>query len=279
MTTVAKIFAFIVAVAAIAFAAASFVMVNNTKNYKDLLVKEQAAHQKDLTAWEAKEADLNQQVTQAKEAQKFAEDQQKEKQAELADLQVAYRTLDEQRKAAEKRNQELTTAVEEIKDRLTKQAGDIETLRKEKEDYRLKSEEATRAQEKAEDLLTSCQEDLAIERQKNAQLTKDLGVARGTVNRFVEEAPKFVVNMDQPEMPDIQGKILKVDNEKGIVLISVGSDDQVGERFSFEVFRPGQYVGRVWVMEVFEERAICRIDATMTKTPIMESDHVSTRLP
>ena len=279
VTSVAKILGFIVAVAAIAFAAASFVMVSNTTDYRTRWTDEKAEHAKTKSAWAEDKADLTQQLQQAKEAQDEAERQQKAKQDELAGLEVRYKNLEVRCNSSEKRNQELTAAVNKINDTLSRQAQEIATLRKEKEDQRLACEAAIRAKEKAEDNLTSCQEDLSIERQKNAQLTKNLDVATGRVSAYIEAAPEVVVHADRPEMPDVGGKVLRVDNTKGIVLVSVGSDDGVQENFSFEVFRPGQYVGRVWVMEVYEERAICRIDSTMTKTLIMENDPVSTRLP
>ena len=279
VTSVAKILGFIVAVAAIAFAAASFVMVSNTTDYRAKWNAEKTEHAKTKSAWAEDKADLTQQLQQANGEREEAE-RRKEAADDARDArEVLYKSLEVRFKTAVAANQKLSAAVDKINDTLSRQAQEIATLRKEKEDQRLACEAAIRAKEKAEDNLASCQEDLSIERQKNAQLTKNLDVATGRVSAYIEAAPEVVVHADRPEMPDVGGKVLRVDNTKGIVLVSVGSDDGVQENFSFEVFRPGQYVGRVWVMEVYEERAICRIDSTMTKTPIMENDHVSTRLP
>lgn len=278
MTTITKIFAFIVAVCAIAFTAASIVMVQKTENWQGKCVAVQKELSDATVAWDKTKGEIEELLRNAKNLADQKVKEAEDIQGELGRLDVIHQNLLVKYKDAQKRNQALNTAVNEINDRLKKQANDIETLRREKEDYRLKCEAAIRAREKAEDNLKSCSEDLSIERQKVAQLAKELGIEKNVITRYEEKAPDLVVERDKPEMPDIAGKIIKVDNTQGIVLISIGKNDGVQDKYSFEVFRPGQYVGRVWVFEIYDERAICRIDPTMTKGQIMENDYVSTRL-
>jgi hypothetical protein len=93
------------------------------------------------------------------------------------------------------------------------------------------------------------------------------------------EAPNLTVPAS-PRAPSISGLVLKVDNESGLVMISVGKDHGVTERMTFEVVRPEprKYVGRIWVYQLGDQVAYCLIDRIMTKDAIQERDYVATGL-
>ncbi len=279
MSTVAKIFAFVVAVAAIAFASAAFVMVQNTEDYKKLYETEQGLRKSDVdalnTKLQSKEKERADAEDRAKASEKLAEDHK----AARGVAEDARKGLETALTAQQKRSDDLAANVATIKDDLNTLRAENKTLSDAKENLTKTTETATRAREKAEDDLRSCQEQLAMEQKKVEQLRKDLAEAQGVISAYQKEAPEVVHKKPVADMPDITGRVVRADNEKGIALISVGKDDAVKEGYTFEVFRPGQYVGRLVVMEVFPEQAICRIDPAMREVPVMENDNVATKLP
>ncbi len=61
-----------------------------------------------------------------------------------------------------------------------------------------------------------------------------------------------------------------------MVMISVGSDDQVRKGYRFTVYRGERYVGKVEVEKVFSDMCSARILSDWTKEKIKEGDDVST---
>lgn len=279
MSTVAKILAFVVAVAAIAFASAAFVMVQKTQNYSLALEQEKTARALEKKGLDEKITTLTQQLTAAEKTAAENVEKTKTAQEELGAVQIDREKIKGELARAQQTNDQLGASVKKIEDQLKTLSDKNKTLTDEKETYRTTSEEATTAKNKAQDELRICQEDLAQANKKIEQLTDQIKEKEGVISAYHQEVPEVSFQAPVPTEPDITGKVSKADNEKGIVMISVGKDDGVKEGFTFEVFRPGQYVGRVWVKEVFDERAICTIDRTMTKTQIMENDNVATKLP
>ena len=278
MSNVAKIFAFIVAVAAIALASASYVFVKNAANWKDkhdALVKTSGAEierLKGVNEAVGKERDDAKALATAKA--KEADDTQKE----LDGVVVRREELQKRYEGVLEDNKKLTASLTKIEDTLDKQAGEISLLRKEKDKFRTEAEAAQRAQEAAEDNLALCKDALNIAQKQLTGLNDNLKRKDGIIGQYEEKAPAVDIDKTVPNMPDINGKVVRVDNKAGIVMISVGKDDGVTKDFSFEVYRANQYVGRVWAHEVYGERTNCLIDRAMTEHDIMENDYVSTKL-
>jgi hypothetical protein len=77
--------------------------------------------------------------------------------------------------------------------------------------------------------------------------------------------------------PDLQGFVTAVPRQD-LVEISVGSDDGVKKGGKFEVTRGDTYIGRIEVMETQADRAVCRVDATNTRSQIQRGDVVRVSL-
>lgn len=279
MTTLAKVFAVVVLVFSAALASGMLVYLSNAADYKDQLEKEKTNRQTDVTTLTGQVEEQKSIAKTATDAKQTALDQVVTMKAEVGRKDQALAKKDEEITAIQKKNQELTAAVTSIEDTLKKQATEITKLAAEKEDYRLKVDEATRAKEKAEDDLKSCQVALKNSQSSLSDARNELKEAQLMVTSMQQQAPGVNLVTPAPAMPDINGRVVNVDNQAGLVMISVGTDDGVKDNYTFEVYRDTQYVGRIKVIEVHPERAIGKIDPAMTKSnQIMENDYVSTRL-
>ena len=282
MTTLAKVFAVVVLVFSVALASGMVVYLSNAANYKDQLEKEKTNRQTDVTTLTGQMEEQKSIAKTATDAKQTALDQVATMKAEVGQKDTRLAEKDGQITALQKKNQELTAAVTSIEDTLKKQATEITKLSGEKEDYRLKADEATRAKEKAEDDLKSCKVALDNSQAALADAKKALDEANIMVTNMQSAAPGANVSIPAPaSMPatPINGRVVNVDNQAGLVVISVGKDDGVKDNYTFEVYRDNQYVGRIKIIEVLADGAIGKIDPAMTKSnQIMENDYVSTRL-
>jgi len=100
------------------------------------------------------------------------------------------------------------------------------------------------------------------------ELTQDLLRARELVGPDGSPRPTGAA-------PRITGRILAVNQERGYVEISVGSDDGIQERHELEVVRGGTYVGQVQVVRTTPNRAVARI--SRVERPINLGDTVTSR--
>ncbi len=80
---------------------------------------------------------------------------------------------------------------------------------------------------------------------------------------------------DQPDV-DIHGKVLAVRPEVNLIMVSVGTDQKVRKGYRFTVFREDRYIGKVEVEKVFANMCSARILSEWTKEKVKEGDDVST---
>jgi hypothetical protein len=76
--------------------------------------------------------------------------------------------------------------------------------------------------------------------------------------------------------PDIEGRVVTVDPETNLVVLSVGSKDQVRKNFEFTVYRDDDFVATVNVFDVREDKCAARIVAR--KQPVQVGDFAATRI-
>ncbi len=284
MNTLRTVFAFVVLVCAIAFAAAAYVLVKNTEDFKGKWTEEQKAHKTDVEKYTKEKNDLQIALDAAKaESKKYQGEYDKvvldlgSKQAELL---AAKKDLD----AAQADVKRLGDAVAEIKKLQETQNAAIATLTKEKEALSAAKDAAEGAQRTAEDKLKTANDDI-VNLQKALKLTtSQLDDSKGLNERYAKvygEDGKRLAEAAPALPPVINGVIKSADNPQRLVSISVGKDDGVKAGMTFEVVRTAtsEYIGRVQVREVRDTESICRIDTAMTDArTIAEGDHVTTRI-
>lgn len=83
-----------------------------------------------------------------------------------------------------------------------------------------------------------------------------------------------------PPVPAIDGTVVAVksDIQPPLVLLSVGSDDQVEQGFEFSIYRNDKFVGKVVVERVLNDSAGCRVLFTADGQAIQQGDSAATRL-
>ncbi len=98
-----------------------------------------------------------------------------------------------------------------------------------------------------------------LERQRKS-LEQDLASA----NRRVEKAILSGQLLDDsPVQPSLQAQVLAVRNDVGLVMISVGSKQDVKPGFVFTITRGNKYIGKVMIDVVYPEMASAKIDPAL----------------
>ena len=77
--------------------------------------------------------------------------------------------------------------------------------------------------------------------------------------------------------PDVNGEVLAVSTD-GSVEVSLGRDDGLREGFTLEVHRGGQYLGRLMVKRVADDKAVAKIIDRYQRGYIRAGDQVDSKL-
>lgn len=98
------------------------------------------------------------------------------------------------------------------------------------------------------------------ELQKSAQkVAAELAQAMAALNYMnVPPDVNFLASKEPPA--GVEGRVLSVSSDRGMVEISIGTDAGVrqGHRFEIQSANGGAYVGRVEVQDVYPHKAVCR---------------------
>lgn len=84
-------------------------------------------------------------------------------------------------------------------------------------------------------------------------------------------------NPDDAPPRDLQGVVLAV-GQNGMIEISLGSDDGIIEGHKMDVYRGGQYLGRIQIKRTNAHKAIGMILPNFNRGAIQQGDNVSSRL-
>ena len=94
-----------------------------------------------------------------------------------------------------------------------------------------------------------------------------------------ESALKLAGIKDYDDVPptDLKGEVLAV-NSSQLVVVSVGRDDGLREGHKLEVYRGGQYLGRIEIKSTKDDQAIGQILAAFRKGYIQAGDKVAAKI-
>jgi chromosome segregation ATPase len=90
-------------------------------------------------------------------------------------------------------------------------------------------------------------------------------------------------NAKNPPAVFVKGVVTKVLKDRGLVEVSIGSDDGVNEGNTLEVYRlkpKPEYLGTIKILEAFEHKAVGRIIRTagVRRSPIVKNDEVASKI-
>lgn len=94
------------------------------------------------------------------------------------------------------------------------------------------------------------------------------------------EARGVHIDIGKP-LPPIDGVLSRVDNEIGVAVLNRGAEHGVEINFDFVVYREANFIARLYVMDVFPEHSLARVDRELTdprETPLQIGDSVTTRI-
>ncbi len=210
---------------------------------KDELSIEQAARRSALAA-------LQTQLEQKK-------DELQKKEIELENVQSAHTTL----VATEKDTQQ------ELKARTE----DNELLRKQMVDAREDRNQLFQRLVTAKDQLNRLQGIYQSERERERQLATQLSMATEKLEK-IGIRPETLLTA-----PEVNGQVTAV-STNGLVEVSLGRDDGMREGFTLEAHRNGQYLGRLLVKTVSDDKSVAEIITGYQKGYIREGDRVDSKL-
>jgi hypothetical protein len=113
---------------------------------------------------------------------------------------------------------------------------------------------------------------LEIANERKAQLEKQVANAR----LLLQQSGLSIDSPPKDRVPDIDGLVTAVADDS--VEVSLGGDDGVQLGHELEVYRDGQYLGRVRVVSVKPDKAIAIVIKQFSRGIIQRGDRVATRL-
>ena len=140
----------------------------------------------------------------------------------------------------------------------------------------------------AVDAQRAAEEDAARARAEVARLEATVGELRDQIDRLTAERGDLSAQIEAAvqagfdiskvrAFPKIDGVVQSVNNDLGIVVLSVGRDDGVSRGAVFHVFN-GQYKGKVIVEDVFPDNCSARIVPNSKGLAINVMDRATTRI-
>jgi len=78
--------------------------------------------------------------------------------------------------------------------------------------------------------------------------------------------------------PKLDGVVTAVDEAKGLVEISLGSDDGLKRGHVLQVIRGNQYLGQITIRDIEHDRAVGAVDKKLQRGRIKKDDNVTTKL-
>jgi len=118
-----------------------------------------------------------------------------------------------------------------------------------------------------------------IKAQQEEILKKDRVLAQLEARGIDLNATEDAYSHRGPDVP-LNAKVIAVRPEVNVVLLSIGSQDQVKEGYEFTVYNGGTYKGKVQVESIYPNMCSARIIPGLTATDnmIAEGDSASTRV-
>lgn len=112
-----------------------------------------------------------------------------------------------------------------------------------------------------------------------AEAKKQLELKEGIIAQLRENGiPVEEIAVSGGPTTPIRGQILAVRADANLVMLSVGSQNEVKQGYRFTVYRDSEYLGKVEVEKIFPDMCSARILTDFTEKQIKEGDSASTRV-
>lgn len=281
MNLVGKIFVVLIFVMSLVFMTAAVFTYATHRNWRDEVLNPEKGYQFKLK--EAK--DQNTKLTAEKDNLQTVLDKEKtNRRAALAKLENEIEELKKQRDLDQKKLDGLTKSEREAVAAMQALQATEASLRKETEVIRDQKHKAEQDRDAAMKQVVERTDDLqqqALEmrslRARNKTLVDDLTKAKSVLLHFNLDPSREYSNVP----PEVDGVVLATLGN-GVIEISIGADDGLQKGHVLEVFRQAEgvnkYLGRVEVIQVAAEKAVCKTVPGMQKGTIQVNDRVASKL-
>jgi predicted nuclease with TOPRIM domain len=287
MNLVGKILVVSILIMSVLFMGFAMAMYATHKNWRDVVLNEQAAPNKPLGL----KLQLANEQTKNKELTDQAEKLKQQYDAEKAAKTQAVAKLETELKDAQDELQKLNAKQAELeKDKRLAEAAMNSTqtnatdFRKELEEQRKTIREAQQDRDKHFKELMRLTDELnqaANEKDKlknrTDELAKDLAKADQLLRKFGLDK-----NKDYSDVPPIVEGVVTATPGAGLIEISIGADQGLIKGHRLEIYRTsgGQstYVGRIEVVSTAPDRAVCKIDPKFQNSNVMVGDRVASKI-
>jgi len=284
MSTVHKTFTVVTFILSVAFLVATGLLFSSIENFKEALEDTKLELKNTKIKKDAIIKDKDTEINELNSTLVIRDDKIR---ADGNKIENIENTLQSQKVQIEDYKKDLSN-LEESVDELTR------VTEKQSEDLRIKDEriaslesDLTVARKKKEalddqvvelmDKNTRMGEQLDSLNKEHQVVSKDLEEKNMVLAKLVEHGiPVADIFMSGGPPKPIHGKVLAVNPDVNLVVLSVGERDGVKTGYQFVVYRGDSYVGKVQVEKVMPDMASARILKDITKADIIGGDNVST---
>lgn len=284
MTWWAKVLTIVVCVFSLVFAAMSAVIFAKRSNYRAEVKRERELHTEsvkkangEIEKLRGLVSDRTNDLATVRGTLKNKEDELARAVAEREQVQANVTDFQNRLNTEQASVKQLTVSVDGLRTENTRLAADNEKARTEVNDYMAKlSAEQKRSNDLAKEnsglkeTLDGTQKRLALANEQinlHEQTFQELGKRNIEARRVIQGLIA---------LPDIKGKVIGVDATTNIVVINVGSKQQVRKNYDFTLFRGDKFVAVVNVFDVQDE--LCAARVITRNTAIQQGDNAWTRL-
>jgi predicted nucleic acid-binding Zn-ribbon protein len=283
MSTIAKVFTVLNLVFALFLLGANASMLSNLEDWRKKHEHEKAEHAKD-------NADKQAQIEAAIGDRDKFDSENKTLRNQKHDLESELQTARSQAESLRNDNNQLRNAIDAINESLKQvkaELTDVQTRNKalmdQNEQYRATAAAAEKDKLDAQDDrariegdLKRANEDLAEKERQLEQLVKERDNLRAEMEALVA-AGIPVHEIIGNNVPAIEGKVSMVG--PGFVVLSVGENEGVKKGYPFDVYRGGDYIGRVVVDKVLPDTCTARVQMLNKQGLAFQAmDNATTRL-
>jgi myosin heavy subunit len=282
MSSIAKIFIFINFILSIAYMVIAGTLLAQKWDYKQMLIDQaqKATREKQVQEEKLKDAEgkvanlqeslnnvtsraiqLNVELNKTKDIYDEAKRTNDSLNEKIANLEVSYKDINSKIGEKDARINELETARDQAKE--------------EKEDAIRAKESAQEEQLVVQTELNNIKGEIAEKEKIVQRQQRELLEAK----QIISAAEKQGVRLDllyTREKP-VDGFITAVSKKLPLVMISLGSDDNIEKGYQFTVYRGNNYIGTVVIEDVYKDASAARIIKDKTRQKIQKGDSVTTR--
>ncbi|MBN1808967.1 MAG: hypothetical protein JW909_07835 [Planctomycetes bacterium] len=289
MSSLTKIFVVVNLILAVAFCFMTMTLYAKRVDYKDRfkqtelkLAETETKYQKQVDTLETEKKELKDNNTELQ--MKFddlsaAKDRVgtalEASEARVGDLESTSRWLTAQNKAKDEALEDRANRIQEMHKFLLDQQRALEMAKQHEIN-------ATNNRIEAENQLNSVKDQLTATLKEKRKVEEDLAHSTWILDTLESKGiniAEAVTGADQA-MPSIPAKVLAVDKDVNLVMLSVGQNDGVKKGYSFSVYRKDKFVGKVRIEKVYDDMCAGVILASYQsgETEIEEGDDANTRL-